>query len=122
MIIQDSKSIVEILGARKDRPVADNQLFNLSARLHKQGKGSYNYRGDWVMMDQMIVSGNLLNKDNGSFYAKHDEQKVFDEKWILYNDRKYNEYKPNKTYAGDRYIGGYSDHLPIYIKLNKSYK
>ena len=116
----DSKSIWETLNARNHRKTKDTELFNLSYEMHMDDEGTYNYRGDWVMMDQMIISGNLLNNRNESFHTNKDGLNVFKEKWILYLDKKYKEYKPNKTYGGNNYYGGYSDHLPIYMKLKKS--
>ena len=116
-----SSSIVDYLLAKKDKDIKTNEIFNLSYKLHERGKGSYNYRGDWVMMDQIMVSGNVLNKNNTSYYVKSDGLKVFFEDWILYEDKKYRDMKPNKTYGGDNYYGGYSDHLPVYVKLKKSY-
>ncbi len=114
----DSKSLIEILAAKFSKSVKSNELFNLSYAKHMDGRGSYNYKGNWVMMDQFIISGNLLDKKNeASYFVKHDGLEVFDEKWLLYKDRKFNEMKPHKTYGGNNYYGGYSDHLPVYIKL-----
>ncbi|MFR3851160.1 MAG: hypothetical protein ACLTXP_02895 [Odoribacter splanchnicus] len=39
--------------------------------------------------------------------------------FLLEEDKTYFGYKPCPTYRGPRYVGGYSDHLPIYIDLKK---
>ncbi len=31
-------------------------------------------------------------------------------------DERYLGVKPYRTYSGPRYLGGYSDHLPVYIR------
>ena len=36
--------------------------------------------------------------------------------WI-YKNTKTGEEKPNRTYSGEKYYNGYSDHLSIYITL-----
>jgi len=35
----------------------------------------------------------------------------------LYYSRTNNEPKPNRTYKGDTYTGGVSDHLPVWISF-----
>ena len=44
---------------------------------------------------------------------------VFSASFLLEEDKTYFGYKPCPTYRGPRYVGGYSDHLPIYIDLKK---
>lgn len=115
----NSKSIKKYLKAIDHHNISEEELFNLAARLDKDDQGSYNYRGDWGMMDQMMVSKPMLSKNEASYYVKQKELKIFNEDWIMYYDKKYNESKPNKTYGGNNYYGGYSDHLPIFIKLHR---
>jgi len=70
------------------------------------GVNSYNYRGNWNMIDQFIVSKGL----------QAENVTVFNEPFMLYQDKKYGP-KPSRSYGGPRYFGGYSDHLPIYMDL-----
>jgi hypothetical protein len=35
-----------------------------------------------------------------------------------YNNKYGKGVRPNRTYGGNKYYGGYSDHLPIYFKLH----
>ncbi|MEZ4887915.1 MAG: hypothetical protein R3E32_24520 [Chitinophagales bacterium] len=112
----NNKSIVETLGAKSSsKDLKNNELFNTSAALDKAGKGTYNYRGDWNMLDQMIVSGGLLNDNKG--VRANSEVTIFQEDWMMYDDKKSGKV-PNKTYGGPNYYGGYSDHLPIFLILN----
>jgi len=69
------------------------------------------------MLDQIIVSkGMFLPNGLHTYYtASH----IFDAEWLMYQDKKYNGIKPNRTYVGPRYTGGYSDHLPVYIDILK---
>jgi predicted extracellular nuclease len=115
-----NNSLIKHVKAKPKSQIAPNEFFNLAYNLHQNGKGSYNYRGHWVMMDQMIVSGNLLLKPNSSYHVLPNALTVFNEDWILHENKKYHDFKPDKTYGGDHYFGGYSDHLPIYIKLKKA--
>jgi len=92
------------------------QLYNLSYEKHSEGEGSYYFKGSWGMLDQIIATGNLLNSAGGLRLDK-DNFGIFDADWLLYRNDHRNVLKPNRTYSGRKYYGGYSDHLPVYIKF-----
>jgi predicted extracellular nuclease len=109
-----NKSLNDILLAKN--PDDENATFvNLMYPIHNNKKGSYNYRGNWNMLDNIIVSPGLLDKKG--FQCKEMQGFVFREKWME------NEYKgeiyPNRTYGGPNYQGGVSDHFPVYIQLTR---
>ncbi len=111
----NDKSLTEVLKADTDqKPLTSKGLYNCSAKQDQEGKGSYNYRGEWNMMDQFIVSGATLNGDSK---IKTLGFEVYDSKEIQFFDKRNNMYRPNRTYGGPRYFGGYSDHLPIYVEV-----
>jgi len=98
-------------------PFAAKQLYNLSFNLLKTSKtGSHYFSGHWSVLDQMIVSGNLLSNKHGLF-TKPDDAHIFSADFILQTDKKNLGVKPLPTYSGRKYIGGFSDHLPIYLDL-----
>lgn len=97
----------------------NRKMYNLSHYLYTQkGKGTYNYRGEWGVLDHILVSGNLLNLENDIFTDK-DSIHTFDSDLVLnYYDNKYGKgSRPNRSYAGNKYFGGYSDHLAVYMHL-----
>jgi len=110
----DNKSIEQTLGAKK-RADKKNRLSNLAYPFEKRGLGTYNYKGDWGMLDQAIVSGALL--DGKGLDVADEGLEIFERDFMMYYDRKHKEHKPNKTYGGPKYYGGYSDHLPILLHL-----
>lgn len=76
-------------------------------------KGTYNYRGEWDVLDHIMVSENFLTGKNN---------KVIKESGLIFTNPFLLEvYKGNtqpfRTYAGKNYLGGYSDHLPVSIGL-----
>lgn len=89
------------------------KLKNLSAVLKENGKGTYNYRGNWNMLDQFIVSPAIMS---GTLSTPANTQSIYKEDWILYKSKN-NGMTPSRTYGGPNYYGGYSDHLPIYMDL-----
>lgn len=85
-------------------------LYNHFLSLETKGEGSYNYRGDWNMLDQIIIGG--FNSDWTS-----TDFGILKEDWMLYTNDKGSS--PSKTYGGPNYYGGYSDHLPVYMDFGK---
>ncbi len=109
------KSIQQILGAGEYKdPVAEGSLSDLMALKQKGGEGSYNYKGNWQALDQFIVSEGLL--DNKKLEIDVPSVQFVKKTWMLYHSDKYGD-SPDRTFAGTKYIGAYSDHLPIYMEL-----
>ncbi|HPJ05602.1 MAG TPA: endonuclease [Bacteroidales bacterium] len=91
-------------------------LINLSADCASRGKGSYKYQGTWEMIDQVLVSSSMV--DTASvFSVLPGSFGVVDAPFLLAEDVTYPGHKPFPTYGGYRYSGGYSDHLPVVIKM-----
>ena len=113
------QSISKILAT--DNSIVDikhSQLYNLTAISNSYPNiGTLKYRGKWSKFDQIIISGNLL--DNKKLHAKTESFTIFNPNFLLEKDKTYLGYKPYRTFIGYKYNGGFSDHLPIFIDLNK---
>lgn len=110
-------SIREILQAESTSDAyADECLVNLMADLQKNNYGSYNYKGNWQALDQFIVSEVLIT--GKPLQVKYGSVQFIKNDFQLYKNKN-DEYMPNRTYSGDRYYGGYSDHLPVYMLLEE---
>ena len=94
----------------------NKELVNLFYALQEQGSGTYNYRGDWNMLDHISISGGLLDNPKG-LHTTIENAGIFREDWMMYQSNNYGAV-PNRTYGGPNYYGGYSDHLPIYLKMS----
>ena len=108
------QSIAQTLNALplSQKPDA-KKLYNLFQHFEKK-TGSYKFKGQWNMIDQMIVSGNLLS-GNGSFKVLPHTATIFSRNFMMTEDKTYGGKRPLKTYNGMKYESGYSDHLPIYV-------
>lgn len=78
--------------------------------------GSHNYRGEWNVLDHIMVSKGFLKKKG--MYANKKSGKIEEHDYLL------TEYKGNivpfRTYGGGNYLKGYSDHLPVSIEVTLS--
>ena len=109
-------SIAQIIDAQSlTKNIQPATLFNCFLKLDSQGLGTYNYRGNWNMLDQVIFSSNLIQRKNGLHFK---EAAIFRQDWMMYEDKKYGQ-GPSRTYGGDHYFGGYSDHLPVMVTLGR---
>lgn len=106
----DNKSIYDVLEAKE----SNSSLINLGYQIHKDGNGSTSYDGKWGLLDQIIVSKGILNNQK----LKNNRLNIFKEEWLLFK-RKNGDVSPNRSVAGGKFTGGYSDHLPVYIQFLK---
>ncbi len=79
-----------------------------------ENAGSHYYKGEWGFLDQFIVNGELMNQERKGWVFKRAEPVAFD--FMMYTNNK-GEMSPSRTYVGDSYKGGYSDHLPILMEM-----
>jgi predicted extracellular nuclease len=112
------KSIAQVLGAQSVwREPFPKELYNLTTRPARGAvRGTLKFRGYWNLFDQIIVSGNLVITKKGLRAAK-GSYRIFDEPYLLMEDPEFSGYKPFRTYDGFTYLGGFSDHLPVFIDV-----
>lgn len=89
-------------------------LHNPFKQLHDKGYGSYMYRGKWNMYDMIFVNRNMLT-GHGLRYIDGSER-IFIRDFLIDQSGRFKGY-PLRAISNDRFTGGYSDHLPVYINL-----
>ena len=110
------ESMQNILSAKKDTSdLEKTDLVNLIWQFEKTS-GTNKYQGEWHILDQFIISQSLLNQTSKLFTQFYLAQ-IFSESWLLENETNGLGQKPYRTYSGFKYLGGYSDHLPIYVDI-----
>jgi predicted extracellular nuclease len=94
----------------------EGTLFNLMFPIMEDGKnqGTHKSQEFWGCLDQFIVSKSLLNTQN-KWQVENGRTIIFDAPFLLTEDEKFGGVKTLRTYLGPKYLGGYSDHLPIKI-------
>lgn len=113
-------SLTYFLQANNKRVNAkDFELYNLMYDLKNiESKGTYSYRGNWDLFDQIIVTQSLLHKNSG-YYTHYEAGTIFNPDWLIYYNTKADITAPRNTFGGNNYYGGFSDHLPVYFQLTK---
>ena len=113
-------SIKVALKTKSDRNTTKfNEMYNPMEFLHEEKYyWTYLYKGKGNMLDQLIVSGSLIDEDSKLRFLKAG---VFNKKWLL-NGRDKGRWAgyptPNVIY-GKFDPNGYSDHLPVFLYLAK---
>ncbi len=116
----DSPSITQSLGAKASSAQTHaGELFNPWAQLYDKGIGTLANRDSWGLFDQIIISHAWLSQSTGGFF--YHRQLIFNPDFLKENTGRYKGY-PMRTWDGNTYRGGYSDHFPTYIVLLKNIK
>lgn len=102
--------IVKILsGEDKNEDSLKNPFLDL---FFNRKFSTFHYK-DGLLFDQILLSENFFNHEDGIQYG---DAKVFNHQQLTVKT-KYSSGRPFRTFAGTRYLGGYSDHFPVYITL-----
>jgi predicted extracellular nuclease len=114
----DQPSIRDVLGARAFTLLTKvDSLVNLMLpKMNHPGTGTHKFQGKWAILDQFIVSGALLLNHKG-LHTSMESANIFSQGFLLEEDERALGVKPSRTYSGPRYLGGFSDHLPVYLDL-----
>lgn len=109
----DEENLVEMLSAPHGKILENpfRQLFT------EKKYSTYHYKSG-LLFDQIILSISFFNKSIGFCF---EEASVFNAEEISSRDKMFSG-RPFRTYAGTRYLGGYSDHFPVIVELRKHNK
>ncbi len=92
---------------------------NLMATLPRH-EGTYNYQGMWSYIDHFFVSREAVRpSQHTGLRVEGGRAQVFRNSFLLMNNPRRLDSKPRPTYQGPKYVGGASDHLPIFFTLSR---
>ena len=80
-------------------------MVNLALPFHARGEGTIKYDGKWELIDLYFVSDSLRESRMGILRVP----------FLLKADG--TGRKPLRTYSGPRYLGGVSDHCPVWLDV-----
>jgi hypothetical protein len=129
---EDIQSNIIIMGDFNDEPVDSSlklvleagdpgdhknvySLYNLMYPYYRKGEGTHfriNNFAEASVLDQIIVSKAIYFGENG-IKLKNNKAIIYKNEFIV--DKKNG--RPLRTYQGLKYLGGFSDHLPVYTDI-----
>ena len=117
-------SIAVAMGAKgKVKDLEPGDFFAPYAAMLRAGLGTLAYGDAWNIFDNIIVTENLVSGDpgelrilqapNSKFYGN-----IFKRNYMIQKEGQFKGY-PLRTFVGNNFQGGFSDHFPVYIYIGK---
>lgn len=111
----EDESMLEILRAKKSlADLKEGDLVNMIWQ-YEGVQGTHKFEHQWGVLDQFVVTRSLFGEL--PLITSMDKARIFDADFLLEPENDGVGKKPNRTYIGFKYHGGYSDHLPIYLDI-----
>jgi len=108
-------SLAKVLGAKQsDNQELKGELINLSSGWISGEIQTIKSKYSWEVFDQFIVSDYFLEKNRCFEFRKAE---IFNAGFLLEPDTKFGGVKPRRTYVGFKYQQGFSDHLPVLLRV-----
>jgi endonuclease/exonuclease/phosphatase family metal-dependent hydrolase len=112
----NSEGIADILEAKAEKEdVKLGNIYNPWMNMYRRGLGTENYRGEWNLIDQIMVSGAFLDRkeEKWKFYNAEIGSRDF-----LTHNTGNNKGLPHRSFSlARRWDNGFSDHFPVLVYL-----
>jgi endonuclease/exonuclease/phosphatase family metal-dependent hydrolase len=113
-------SVSRFVNATGDKAKAVNGVFfNAMYEPFQKGIGTLAWRDSWNLFDQIVLSPALVSGEGGNY--KYYGVRIFNEGYLRQTEGSFAGY-PFRTYVGDTYQDGFSDHFPVFVILVKEAK
>jgi endonuclease/exonuclease/phosphatase family metal-dependent hydrolase len=110
-------SVQRFLRSTGDKAKAVNGvLFNPMLAPYQKGIGTLAWRDAWNLFDQVLVSPALVSGAGGRY--RYYGVRIFNESYLRNKEGAWKDY-PWRTYVGDTWTDGFSDHFPVFLILVK---
>ncbi|HRH36903.1 MAG TPA: endonuclease/exonuclease/phosphatase family protein [Flavobacteriales bacterium] len=94
----------------------DRTLYNPMFDPFQKGIGTLAWGDSWNLFDQIMITPALLNGTAGKY--KYYGVRIYNEPYLRQDEGNFSGY-PARTFVGDTYQDGYSDHFPVFLILVK---
>lgn len=113
-------SVGRFLKSTGDKTKAVNgTLYNPMYDPYQKGIGTLAWRDSWNLFDQIVITPALVNGTGGRYH--YYGVRIFNEPYLRQEEGNFAGY-PFRTFVGDTYQDGYSDHFPVFLILVKEVK
>lgn len=102
--------------------ITANTLYLLSHQMRGRGDvaGTYKFQGVWNQLDHFIVNDKLLYNNaslTNTLHTRPQACRIVDFPFLLQTDKNGMGLHPYRSFLGNYYQGGFSDHLPLILDL-----
>jgi predicted extracellular nuclease len=117
-----SSSLKNYLGAVGDKKDLSDKYpyYNLMYKMFKNGVASLAYKDAPNLFDQIIVSQNVLSDEKFTPTYSVYKAEIFAPDYLKNTEGQWKGY-PLRSWDGDRFTGGFSDHFPAFVVVQKEY-
>ncbi|MBK6774731.1 MAG: endonuclease/exonuclease/phosphatase family protein [Flavobacteriales bacterium] len=112
-----NESVRKHMKAVGDKSAATGALlYGPMDKLYKDGIGTLAWRDSWNLFDQIIMTPAVCTGAGGrySYHGVHIHNKPY----MRQQDGNFAGY-PFRTFVGNQFMNGYSDHFPVYVVLTR---
>jgi len=116
-----NSSLKKVLKTKaKKEDVKEGDIYNPMEELFKNGQNTLAYQDNLNLFDQIMITSPLLTTKKEYSTYKIYKTRIFNPHYLTTQTGKYKGY-PFRSFAGANFIGGYSDHYPVYMYLIKEF-
>ena len=119
---------IVIMGDMNDNPGDESMVEGLSSfydpflEMHEDGLGSEEYHGEWNLFDIIMVNDALKDQDAEGYKLQRGPDGywgyIFNPDFLTQQSGRFKG-TPLRTFSGSKFLDGYSDHYPTYIKISR---
>ncbi len=119
VLTSDPKMNIVFMGDLNDYPdnrapqIISKELSPMITQKSGEFSGTHNYRGEWDVLDHIMITSSFTKKRDIYVKKKSGQICSFDFLMTTYKGN----IVPFRTYGGGKYLAGYSDHLPVSVKI-----
>jgi exonuclease III len=117
-----NSSLKKVLKTKsKKAAVKEGDLYNPMEDMFRRGQNTLVYRDNINLFDQILFTSPLLTTKKDFSTYKMYKTNIFNPQYLTTQTGKYKGY-PHRSFSGNNFINGYSDHYPVYMYLIKEKK
>ncbi len=105
-----------LFSKNKPNQLTDSSLFNPFYEKFKNGEGSLAHNDSWSMFDQILISKKLVIPAPSQF--QYFDNEIYHREFMIELQGHFKNY-PKRSFNGDIWNNGFSDHFPVLIYLLK---
>ena len=104
----------------KKANVKKGDIYNPMEDMFRRGQNTLVYRDNINLFDQIMFTSPFLTTTKDYSTYKMYKTNIFNPQYLTTQTGKYKGY-PHRSFSGNNFINGYSDHYPVYMYLIKEF-